>query len=383
MKTLILAAVLVGLVAVAKDPKAGIKSDNKSNAQGSEANRQHDTAATSTATATTTPQPVPNREASGVDPKAPHHDTHPPNSGPPQKPWFDSQFWFNLLLVIFTGLLAALAYRQLRAMHRQADLMSGQLASMTTTGDDTHVLAVAAQTAAAAAKQQSEWAEHTVSAMLRQESLMATQADAMIGQLRAALLSIKTAEEGVATTRSQLEAYDRPWITATIAVGSGVFLLDDGRIGIAVTPVLANVGKSVAVDVDYRLEFTRLIEPEDIDALPSRIAVLQRRKPSGSGFSIFPGEHVEKMLEGYDLPAVPTEVQPVMLQWNSPFVCIGAVFYSFANSKTEHVTGFACLLRIVNSGDRIKENLAAGVGSVHLTPEHVEVMPQRHLTRAN
>lgn len=49
-----------------------------------------------------------------------------------------SQWWFNLLLVIFTGALAALAFVQSRTM-------SGQLAEMKTTSADTHDLAEAAK----------------------------------------------------------------------------------------------------------------------------------------------------------------------------------------------------------------------------------------------
>ncbi len=147
-----LAALLLGMVAVAKEPNTGVKRANKSNAQSTGTNHQQDGAAKSTVISTTTAQQVINREASSVDAKAADH-VHPPNSGSSEKSWLDSQFWFNLLLVICTGLLAFLAYRQLKAMHRQADLMSGQLAEMKTTSVDTHNLAAAAQEQAMASKE--------------------------------------------------------------------------------------------------------------------------------------------------------------------------------------------------------------------------------------
>jgi hypothetical protein len=203
MKALMLAAVLLGMVAVAKDPN-GIKGDNKSNAQGSETNRQHNLAAAPAVTATTPPQPVPNREASGVDPKAARHGARPAD-----KPWFDSQFWFNLLLVIFTGLLAALAYRQLRAMHRQADLMSGQLASMNTTGEDTHKLAIAMKDAADAAKLSADSAN---AALKTQRAFIITEGFDIIDDGR--WLNFKCAINNVGATPAKITEAFTCWMVA-------------------------------------------------------------------------------------------------------------------------------------------------------------------------
>ena len=77
----------------------------------------------------------------------PHHEEPANNDGPP------SQWWFNFFLVVFTGALAILAGFQLSALHRQADLMAGQLAEMKTTSTDTHDLAIAAGKAAGAAQE--------------------------------------------------------------------------------------------------------------------------------------------------------------------------------------------------------------------------------------
>jgi hypothetical protein len=337
MRTLILAAILVGLVAVAKDPNAGIKSNNKSNAQGSETNRQHDTAATSTVTATTTSQQVPNREASGVDTKAPHHDTHPPNSGPEQKPWFDSQFWFNLLLVIFTGLLAFLAYRQLRAMHRQADLMSGQLAEMKTTGADTHTFALAAQAAADAAKEQAAasnaaamFADHTATSAMHQTEAMLVQAQALI-------LSAGAAKDSVAITRQQVEAYDRPWIKASFVIDG---MLEYGAEGAALRLrcVLENVGRSVANEVSVD---GVLIVPTYGDGSSFKEQLRIVRRPPIDGSAVFPGEKpsfpvyasITKDELARGIFPVGEEHEGINLRF------LGVVFYRFLGSEVDHTTG--------------------------------------------
>jgi len=321
MKTLMLAAVLLGMVAVSKDPN-GIKGDNKSNAQGSETKRQHNLAAAPAVTTTTPPQPVPNHEASGVDPKAARHDVRPAD-----KPWFDSQFWFNLLLVIFTGLLAALAYRQLRAMHRQADLMSGQLASMNKTGDDTHNLAIAMNDAAKAA-------EH-------QNKLMMLQVKALVGQNDIAILSFQMAKASVDVTRRQLEAYERPWLTASIPPAnprdnaSYCGFWPDGRAVVRFPFVIKNIGKAVATNISFVVDLV-VIGHGHVVLSPERRIALSQLKSDMEEFSLFPGDDTGHLVEQMAAPKADIEVSTFTLMKDGAqlvsMAVIGRIIYRYATS---------------------------------------------------
>jgi hypothetical protein len=178
--------------------------------------------------------------------------------------------------------------------------------------------------------------------------------------------------------RRQLEAYERPWLTATVAAYESVLLMKDGSISLMLTPVITNIGKSVAEDIDYRLEPVRLESGRDLRGV---VEAMQRVAPIGSGFAVLPGDVVRNLLNLYDVPATPDDPYAVPRQWFEMIACVGAVFYRFANSDIEHVTRFACAFRVKPS-DRTSESLKYGIHEVHLTANDLEVIPQPHMTRA-
>ena len=105
--------------------------------------------------------------AASSETKRPNTERDADNNGP------SAQWWFNFLLVIFTAALAVLGLfqllafrRQAEVMHRQAMIMRRQLASMKTTGDDTHDLAIAATKTASAAQKSAETSSEQLSAIV-------------------------------------------------------------------------------------------------------------------------------------------------------------------------------------------------------------------------
>ena len=247
----------------------------------------------------------------------------------------------TILLTLFSGALALLAYRQWRAMdrqaklmHRQAVLIGRQLAEMKTTSVDTHALAVAAKDAAESAKEQSTRSEYILETMRGQESAILLQARIMTTQADAAILSAQTAQRGVWATLKQLETYDRPWVVVSLEPHTH---LKGEELGPWVTPwlTLTNTGRSVATDVRYQC---RMLPELGGSYMESASQAFQ-----SSGQAIFPGERSINPLP----LAVPDDMMPfaaVVVEDDDRYVRLrieGEVTYRYATSESMHTTRFA------------------------------------------
>jgi hypothetical protein len=266
------------------------------------------------------------------------------------------------LLVIFTGLLAALAYRQLLAMHRQADLMSGQLASMKTTGDDTHDLAVAAQQQAMASKETAMAASHTVDAAMKQTEAMLVQAQALI-------LSAGAAKESAESTRRMLEAYERPWVTATITSKDGLSFGANGNLHATFDYTVVNIGKSAATEIRAESQARAVPNGTSKNELKSILCAIEN--PSAFvGFTLFPVER-HSMLWSVEMSR--DEISEVSFEAGDhnyfTMVILVAIFYRFPTSDSWHETRFGY---VVGRG-WLKDRLTVRRNFVH-PPSELEMV---------
>jgi hypothetical protein len=281
-------------------------------------------------------------------------------------PWRDWPAW---AVAFFTLGLLIVAVLQWAAMHGQRQLMGDQLAEMKTTSADTHDLAIAAKDAAAAAQQQSRSAEHTVDAMLRQESVMETQTKAMIGQLEAAILSVKAAEESAATTRKQLEAYERPWVTGTFNSKDGISFDAGGNLHASFDYSVKNVGKSVATEVRAEAQAKAIRNGTSKNELKVILAAIEN-PGNFIGFTLFPGES-HPMLWPVEISR--DEIRAMCFEAEDgdtyfAMVLLVAIFYRFPTSDSWHETRFSYVI----GGSSRKNRISVRYGTT-LLPSDLEM----------
>jgi hypothetical protein len=243
----------------------------------------------------------------------------------------------TILLTLFSGALAVLAYRQWLAMdrqaklmHRQAIVMRRQLGSMNTTGEDTHNLARAAKDAAAAAKQQTVWAEHST-------QLLIAQAGTMLTQARAAILSAEAAQQSAKAVAGSLEVtrlLERPWVRIELSAHTHL-ACEDGELWVTPWLKLTNVGRSVATDVRYACKLLPLLFGS-VDATHTRFNDTTYRLPQ----TLLPGEdsgqvaQVSLALDTVDQQFIRPEGDDKLL--SVAVAC--TVTYKFPTSSEVHTT---------------------------------------------
>jgi hypothetical protein len=290
-----------------------------------------------------------------------------PRKPPEKHPATDWGFIWSVintgLLTFFSGALAWLAHRQHQAMKMQAIYMRGalketkkaadaasgqvklmgeQLAEMKTTSTDTHDLAVAAKDAAAAAKQQTIWAEHGMDAMIRQERVMISQGNTMLTQASAAVISAEAARDGVAATLRQLEAYERPWVTASFEVWSPIEFTPDGGLSVMFKIWRKNIGRSIAthitIDAEIVPEMSLRVDHAPVIAAQDRIA--QRLKPQASEPALFAGDDVSSFVRLNS-----DSIEKHAVNWYGEkylALCLAVVIkYRYPTSDRDHTTRLA------------------------------------------
>lgn len=146
--------------------------------------------------------------------------------------------------------------------------------------------------------------------------------------------------------RRQIEISERPWVMASIAIDSDLaFVNGDARLFI--TPTITNVGKSVATNIVIVAELIALpLSDPERKEFRKRVAALQRPGDNEGGVALFPGEVNNNERGVYfalkaDIEAFCREAEGAQLVL---MAFIGAIFYRFATSESDHETRFAYLL---------------------------------------
>ena len=184
---------------------------------------------------------------------------------------------------------------------------------------------------------------------------------------------------------NQLEAYERPWITVSIATDErdgGYFRgFNFWRNGSAVAdlkPVIKNIGKSVATDVSLRVRVIAIPYATDAAFFTARLASLEHQREAET-ITLFPGEEhswneISRRISKADVDAVAFFVESEEDDTGEQIkyvrvACIGVAFYRFANSKRYHETQFAYLLE--RRGDYRSTRDAIPVGAGGVKEEHI------------
>jgi len=274
-------------------------------------------------------------------------------------PWRDWPAW---AVAVFTLGLLIVAVLQWIAMHGQRKLMSDQLDSMKTTGDDTHALAVAAKEQAMASKETAMAANHTATAAMH-------QAEAMLVQAKALIMSAEAARESAETTRRMLEAYERPWVTATITSKDGLSFDANGNLHATFDYTVVNIGKSAATDIRAESQARAVPNGTSKNELKSILCAIEN--PSGFvGFTLFPPDR-HSMLWPVEMSR--DEISEVSFEAGDhiyfTMVILVAIFYRFPTSDSWHETRFGY---VVGRG-WLKDRLTVRRNFVH-PPSELEMV---------
>lgn len=249
---------------------------------------------------------------------------------------------FYLLATVGILLAMVKSNKHAKAAHKEGkdaadadrELMGKQLAEMKTTSVDMHDLAVAAEEAAEFARQQSSWAEVSTNTMIAQMGVMVTQAKAAAISAEAALDSAKMAK-----------LLERPWITASIAARDPIMFFRKSGVTFSFFLVLENLGRSVATDISYAIEFFPIGEGHADEVVRERQHVISAKLEASSGafsFPLFPKEvgrlHVLSNVEPEAIEECATQGDDV----HYVVLCVaGEITYRFASSDSKHTTRFA------------------------------------------
>ncbi len=157
--------------------------------------------------------------------------------------------------------------------------------------------------------------------------------------------SKSAAEEDRKLLRSQLEAYDRPWITGSIVFKEPITFEPDGSAQTLLYPVVKNVGKSVAIDISPTCKWIVIPRgtPDFLSFVTERMEALLRDSAPKNVGSLFPGDSNERTMirVGVTSEEIATGSFSHDGAARVSVVCICAIFYRFANSTADHVTRFA------------------------------------------
>jgi hypothetical protein len=149
----------------------------------------------------------------------------------------------------------------------------------------------------------------------------------------------------------QLEAYERPWLTASIApdnLGENAARFGfgaDGGAWVWFPFVIKNVGKSVATDISFVVSLVA-VGHDHIVLSPERQKALHQLKTSKEEFSLFPGDDTGRLpavggVMGGDEIALASFG---LVEGGAHFVSmavIGRIIYRYATSDCPHHTEFA------------------------------------------
>ncbi len=150
--------------------------------------------------------------------------------------------------------------------------------------------------------------------------------------------SKKSADADRELTRRQLEAYERPWVTASFEACGFLQVGMTGNLGVLFRVWLENIGHSIATHISFEVEIVP-VEPTDyrhVVATQDRIA--QRLKPLTSGPVLFAGEKVANFVR---LNLVEVEKYAVNFEGEGRylFLCLAVVIkYCYPTSDREHTT---------------------------------------------
>jgi hypothetical protein len=213
-------------------------------------------------------------------------------------------------------------------------LMQGQLNEMQATANATYAIAESASISSGAVIGQWE-------AMNQQTSVLQQ--------------SVQTAIITAGILRQQLEAYERPWLTASIPLlnprdnPSYCGFWPDGRALVRFPFVIKNVGKSVATNITFVTDLVIVGHDRDRAVIsPERRIALRELKPDLAEFSLFPGDDSGLIAPQMEAPKAAIEVSTFTLaKGGERFVSmavIGRITYRYATSDSPHHTEFAFLV---------------------------------------
>jgi hypothetical protein len=155
----------------------------------------------------------------------------------------------------------------------------------------------------------------------------------------------------IVVVRRQLAAYERPWVTISIAKANGAMphfgFFREGQAYLFVEPVIRNIGKSLATGISITTRLVAL-DPNGEVFSPERLRLLRTSEPDERTFTLFPGEEnnriqTYKIVSREEIEAAsygdPEDGKPC-----ATVVFMGVILYRFANSEDTHETQFAYLM---------------------------------------
>jgi hypothetical protein len=161
----------------------------------------------------------------------------------------------------------------------------------------------------------------------------------------------------------QLEAYDRPWLTASIAFfdqredGDPISFDVIGNAFVALVVTFKNIGKSVATEIRVTHELMAL-ESGTTRAQLKQLLMEMRRPEDPIGFTLFPDEETAPRL--WEDIVSKARIDAVLFDGSNnggrsfKLALMVAIFYKFSTSKSWHETRFSCLIGV----DRFEHELA-------------------------
>jgi hypothetical protein len=178
--------------------------------------------------------------------------------------------WSNIdWMLVFNGILACTAIAGIIFLWRQVSLAREQL--------------TLAENQFTEAKKQIESSSNDTASMITNA---AEQSKAMVALAKAN-------EDSASVMLRQLEAYERPWVTASFTASSR---LDFDNSGLWVTfgVLLKNIGRSIATHINYDVEIVPVETPggDYRTVIAKQDAIAERVKPQASGYVLFVGDEI-------------------------------------------------------------------------------------------
>lgn len=174
--------------------------------------------------------------------------------------WWDRIDW----MLTFNGVLAFTAIAGIIFLWRQVSLARDQIAL---------------------AREQFDEAKKQIAASAGDTASMITNA---AEQAKAMGALAKANEDSAAVMLRQLEAYERPWVTASFEARSRLDF-DDSGLWVTFGVLLKNIGRSIATHISFDVEIvpTFAIGADTTTVIARQDSITKRLEPLASGYVLF------------------------------------------------------------------------------------------------